>query len=82
MLILVGAFGLSFIVLWINIFIFVKISSTGNDEKKIKVGIIQPNLDPWNKWELGSLDQILENYFELSQKCVDGYGKMQLVSAW
>jgi apolipoprotein N-acyltransferase len=100
---IVGAFGLSFIVLWINIFIykgiksfkentrvgliyfsvaasffiliivygFVKISSTDNDEKKIKVGIIQPNLDPWNKWELGGLDQILENYFELSQKCVD-----------
>lgn len=100
---IVGAFGLSFIVLWINIFIykgiksfkenakvgwiyfsvaasifiliivygFVKISSIENDEKKIKVGIIQPNLDPWNKWELGGLDQILENYFELSQKCVD-----------
>ncbi|MFZ1280624.1 MAG: apolipoprotein N-acyltransferase, partial [Ignavibacteriaceae bacterium] len=100
---IVGAFGLSFIVLWINLFIFkglksfkvnvkagsiyfsvavsvfiliivygfVKISSDGNDDKKIKVGIIQPNLDPWNKWELGSLDQILENYFELSQKCVD-----------
>jgi apolipoprotein N-acyltransferase len=100
---IVGAFGLSFIVLWINIFIykgiksfkenvkvglihftvaasvfiliivygFVKISSTGNDEKKIKVGIIQPNLDPWNKWELGGLNDILDNYFSLSQKCVD-----------
>ncbi len=100
---IVGAFGLSFIVLWINIFIykgiksfkentrvgliyfsasasifiliifygFAKISSSNNDEKKIKIGIIQPNLDPWNKWELGGLDQILENYFELSQKCVD-----------
>jgi len=100
---IVGAFGLSFIALWINIFIykgiksfkenakvgwiyssvaasifiliivygFVKISSADNDEQEIKVGIIQPNLDPWNKWELGSLDQILENYFELSQKCVD-----------
>ena len=100
---IVGAFGLSFIVLWVNIFIykgiesfkenikagliyfsvaasvfiliivygFVKISSTANEEKKIKVGIIQPNLDPWNKWELGGLDNILENYFSLSQKCVD-----------
>ncbi len=100
---IVGAFGLSFIVLWINIFIFkglksfkvnvkagsiylsvatsvfililvygfVKMTSTSNDTRKIKVGIIQPNIDPWNKWELGGLDQILENYFELSQKCVD-----------
>ena len=100
---IIGAFGLSFVVLWINIFIFkglksfkenvkvgsiyfsiaasifiliivygfVKISSTGNDEKKVKVGIIQPNLDPWNKWELGGLNEILDNYFNLSQKCVD-----------
>lgn len=105
---IVGAFGLSFIVLWINIFIFkglkqfkdksssgvinlsvaagifvliiiygiVKISSSDEIGKKIKVGIIQPNLDPWNKWELGGLDQILDNYFELSQKCVDEGAKL------
>lgn len=107
---IVGAFGLSFIVLWINIFIFkgvksfkenvkvgsiyfsiaasifiliivygfVKISSIDNDEKKIRVGIIQPNIDPWNKWELGGLDQILDNYFSLSQKCVDEDAKIIL----
>ncbi len=107
---IVGAFGLSFIVLWINIFIFkgvksfkenvkvgsiyfsiaasifiliivygfVKISSIDNDEKKIRVGIIQPNIDPWNKWELGGLDQILDNYFSLSQKCVDEGAKIIL----
>ena len=100
---IVGAFGLSFIVLWINIFIFkglkafkenvkvgaiyfsaaasifiliivygfAKISSSIDDDKKIKVGIIQPNIDPWNKWELGGLDDILDNYLSLSQKCVD-----------
>jgi len=100
---IIGAFGLSFVVLWINIFIFkgiktfrenlkvgsiyfsvsasifiliiaygfIKISSSDNDERKIKVGIIQPNIDPWNKWELGGLEDILNNYFELSQKCVD-----------
>lgn len=100
---IVGAFGLSFIVLWINIFIFKGLKSFKEDSKtgliqfsiaasifilviiygfgkvtfpfekvrKFKVGIIQPNLDPWNKWELGGLDQILNNYFELSQKCVD-----------
>ena len=100
---IIGAFGLSFIVLWINIFIFkglksfkenvkvgsiyfsvatsifilvivygfFKISSISYYETTIKVGIIQPNLDPWNKWELGGLDKILDNYFSLSQKCVD-----------
>lgn len=107
---IVGAFGLSFIVLWINIFIFkglkifkenvkvasiyfsvatsifilviayafIKISSSIDNENKIKVGIIQPNIDPWNKWELGRLDDILENYFSLSQKCVDEGAKIIL----
>ena len=100
---IVGAFGLSFIVLWINIFIYkgikafkenlkvgwinlsvsalvfiliivygsAKISSLDDDSKTIKVGIIQPNLDPWNKWELGGLNEILKNNLQLSQKCVD-----------
>ncbi len=99
---IIGAFGLSFVVLWINIFIykglkiykersssgllnlaiaavifilviiygFVKISSSDENEKKIRVGIIQPNIDPWNKWEFGGLDQTLNNYFDLSKKCI------------
>jgi len=100
---IIGAFGLSFVVLWINIFIykgmksfrdnykvgsiyfsvaasifiivivygFIKISSIDKDDKKIKVGIVQPNIDPWNKWELGGLRDILDNYLSLSQNCVD-----------
>ena len=107
---MIGAFGLSFVVLCVNIFIFkglksfkenakvgsiyfsvaasifilvtvygfVKVSSTVSYERKIKVGIIQPNIDPWNKWELGGLDAILENYLELSQKCVDEGAKLIL----
>lgn len=107
---LVGAFGLSFIVLWINIFIykaikifkvdfkagliyfsaalsifvlivvygFTKISSNDFDKEKIKVGIIQPNIDPWNKWALGGLDDILNNYLLLSQKCADKGAKIIL----
>lgn len=107
---IIGAFGLSFVVLWINIFIFkgfksfkknlkvgltnfsiaalvfifiigygyLKISSAVGNEKKIKVGIIQPNLDPWNKWELGGLNEILNNNLDLSQKCVDEGAKIVL----
>ncbi|MEO8232148.1 MAG: apolipoprotein N-acyltransferase [Ignavibacteriota bacterium] len=105
---IIGAFGLSFVVLWINIFIykglklfkesskaglinfsiaglififviaygFIRISSLNHDEKKIKVGSIQPNLDPWNKWELGGLNEILKNNLELSQQCVDEGAKI------
>ncbi|MBK7630810.1 MAG: apolipoprotein N-acyltransferase [Ignavibacteriales bacterium] len=100
---IIGAFGLSFVVLWINIFIYkglksfkenlkvwlinlsiaglifilvliygyARISTLNNNEKKVRVGIIQPNLDPWNKWELGGLNEILNNNLQLSQKCVD-----------
>lgn len=107
---IIGAFGLSFVVIWINIFLFkglkifkenfkvgsiyfsvaasifiliivygfIKISSDDNNEDKIKVGIIQPNIDPWNKWELGGLDDILDNYLNLSQKCVDEGAKIIL----
>jgi apolipoprotein N-acyltransferase len=107
---IIGAFGLSFAVLWINILIFkglksfkenvkvgsiyfsgaalifiliiiygfVKVSSADNHDKKLKVGIIQPNIDPWNKWELGDLNDILKNYFSLSQKCVDEGAKLIL----
>ena len=107
---IIGAFGLSFVVLWVNIFIFkglksfkenikvgtiyfsvsasifililvygyTKVSSADNNEKKLKVGIIQPNIDPWNKWELGGLNAILDNYLELSQKCVDEGAKLIL----
>lgn len=107
---IIGAFGLSFVVLWINIFVFkgmksfkentkigsiyfsiaasifilimaygfIKISSINKDEKKLKVGVIQPNIDPWNKWELGGLNEILNNYLSLSQKCVDKGAKLIL----
>ena len=107
---IIGAFGLSFVVLWINIFIykavislkknprnsfknfsvavsifiivivygFLRVSSEKVDNQKIRVGIIQPNIDPWNKWELGGLDDILKNYLDLSQKCVDRGAKLIL----
>lgn len=107
---IVGAFGLSFIVLWINVLIywgiknyknntkksfisfsgaliifliliiygFVKLSNDIDDEKKIRVGIVQPNIDPWNKWELGGLDDMLKNYLNLSQKCIDEGAKLIL----
>lgn len=106
----IGAFGLSLVVLWINIFLFkaiksykdnsgaalknfiiavsiiflvliygvVKISTEKSDGKTIRVGVIQPNIDPWNKWELGGLNQILDNYLSLSQKCVDKGAKLIL----
>lgn len=98
---IVGAFGLSLIILYINLLIFfglkhfylykkyflkyfliaatlflfvfiygsIKLSEKSHPQKSIKVGVIQPNLDPWDKWESGGLQEILEIYLNLSEKC-------------
>lgn len=105
---IIGAFGLSIIVLYINvllykalissrksinrsivfasiatvIFVFVtiygflKISNKSETEKSVRVGIIQPNIDPWNKWETGNLDQMLSIYLGMSQECADEGAKI------
>jgi len=48
-----------------------KVSSFKVSNKKITVGIVQPNLNPWDKWETGNLGQLTKQYLDLSQKCVD-----------
>ena len=40
-------------------------------EEKIRVGIIQPDLNPWDKWEVGNLNGLLDLYLELSEEAVD-----------
>ena len=100
---IIGTFGLSLVVLYINLLLyksflyykekkkisfhfilataifltfifygFYKTSTFQTSDKKIRVGIIQPNLNPWKKWETGNLMQMVHNYLELSQKAVDG----------
>ena len=48
-----------------------KDSSFQISERKVKVGIIQPDINPWDKWETGNLNQLLKNNLDLSQKCVE-----------
>jgi len=100
---IIGAFGLSLVVLYINLFLYkayfhykeerkisvkyfviavsiflvfivygmIKISSFKPSDKKVRVGIVQPNINPWKKWELGSLQNMVENYLQLSQQAAD-----------
>lgn len=35
-----------------------------------KAGIVQPNMNPWNKWETGNLEKQLEDYLSLSDSCI------------
>jgi apolipoprotein N-acyltransferase len=48
----------------------IKISTFDESPKKIKVGLIQPNLNPWNKWQAGNILEQLNLYLELSDKTV------------
>lgn len=99
----VGVYGLSLIILYINIFIYLGIKNYSSAKKvnlkylsagafiflvvliygivqlntykipqeKIKVGLIQPNLNPWDKWKEGNISSQLDIYFDLSQKAID-----------
>ena len=48
-----------------------RISSFQISDRKIKVGIVQPNINPWDKWSTGNLSQLTNQYLDLSKKCVD-----------
>ena len=56
----------------------IKISLFKPSEKKLNVGIIQPNIDPWEKWQSGNLQDMVDNYLEQSQKAVDKGAKLIL----
>ncbi|UCH66918.1 MAG: apolipoprotein N-acyltransferase [Ignavibacterium sp.] len=48
----------------------VKISTFKISERTVKVGIIQPDINPWKKWELGTVQDFIDNYTELSQTAI------------
>jgi apolipoprotein N-acyltransferase len=48
-----------------------KVSSFEISKRTVRVGIVQPDLNPWDKWETGNLSQLTNQYLELSQKCLD-----------
>ncbi|HSW55456.1 MAG TPA: apolipoprotein N-acyltransferase [Ignavibacteriaceae bacterium] len=48
-----------------------KVSSFSISERNVTVGIVQPDLNPWDKWETGNLGQLTNQYLDLSQQCVD-----------
>lgn len=40
-------------------------------DKKVKVGLIQPNLNPWDKWGNNDLNSLLGDYFKLSDESLN-----------
>ncbi|NMB81826.1 MAG: apolipoprotein N-acyltransferase [Ignavibacteria bacterium] len=99
---IIGAYGISLAVLFINLTLFisikqfveskkinvrlilvallifaipvlygiVRVNSYKMPEEKVKFGLVQPNLNPWDKWQAGNLDEQLEMYLDLSRKAV------------
>lgn len=105
---IIGAVGISILVLYINICIYLaiknykvsvkhyainvaaaiiiflimigygsfKTSTFKVSDKKIRVGLIQPNIDPWNKWEQSNLNESVKQYLELSKEATDQGAKL------
>ncbi|MCL5029817.1 MAG: apolipoprotein N-acyltransferase [Bacteroidetes bacterium] len=104
---IIGAVGLSIVIIYINIFLYkafinyknsrkkfainlstsllifilvlsyglYKLSSFQITNNKIRVGLIQPNLDPWDKWNT-KLDSLTNSYLSLSQKAAVNGAKL------
>ncbi|MFC2133473.1 apolipoprotein N-acyltransferase [Bacteroidota bacterium] len=100
---IIGAYGLTILVLSANIFIYltyktyreekqinkatlifsialiviplvygiIKIKNFVVSDETLNIGLVQPNFNPWNKWDAGNVNQQLDQYLELSQKCID-----------
>ncbi len=95
----IGAFGLSALILYINLAWFLmlkadqgkrkryasvgimllvipilygalKRESEVQPERSITVGLVQPNLDPYEKWGNGGLEALMDNYFTLADSAV------------
>ncbi len=98
---IIGAYGLSLIILFINVLLFDIIyfrkknnkfsfreiillililfpiiygmivkSNFKESNKKIKIALIQPELDPYDKWAVGNLNDILKIYLDLSNQAI------------
>jgi apolipoprotein N-acyltransferase len=63
-------------ILVILIYGFIKVSDYHLSQKKIKVALIQPNLDPWEKWKGGNLNDIIDTYIDLSDKAIKEDSKL------
>jgi apolipoprotein N-acyltransferase len=108
---IIGEFGFSLVVGFINVFLFFAIINFKKDKRKfyrnlsfgllifimfltyglvrksdfkisdqkIRMGLIQPNINPWKKWDVGNLNNLLDQYLELSE---DAVSKGAKVLAW
>ena len=54
----------------------VRVSTLDPQNDSISIGVVQPDLNPWKKWEAGNLDQQLDQYLAPSSKEVENGAKL------
>jgi apolipoprotein N-acyltransferase len=64
------------ILIFILVYGLLKLSPTEQSVKKVKVGLIQPNLNPWEKWKGQDLIELTQQYLDLSTKAVNEGAKI------
>jgi apolipoprotein N-acyltransferase len=105
---IIGVYGISLLILYINIFLYlsikslrqekklnnrfvfaalllfiipmtygaIKMTQVSESKKSIKVGLVQPNLNPWEKWLGGNLNDQLNIYLRLSEKAINNKARL------
>jgi apolipoprotein N-acyltransferase len=105
---LCGVYGLSLIILFINVFLYlsvkdynltkkikivpaivaltfflvpmiygiIKINTFNIPDRKVKVGLIQPNINPWDKWQAENSNSQLDILLNLSEKAASEGAKI------
>jgi apolipoprotein N-acyltransferase len=100
---MIGAVGLSVIVIYINILFYkafikfrisdksyvyyfagaliifsavllygyYRLSTFKVSKTEVRVGLVQPNIDPWSKWQSNNLDESLHEYLTLSRDAIN-----------
>lgn len=66
------SFGLLFLFFLIIPILYsaIRIDSLQLKEDRVKIGLIQPNLDPYEKWSGGSIEQLTSTYLQMSREAV------------
>jgi apolipoprotein N-acyltransferase len=55
---------------------FTKLHDYRLSGKAIRVGLIQPNINPWNKWDVGNLNEFTKMYLDFSRQAVSKGAKL------
>jgi apolipoprotein N-acyltransferase len=50
---------------------YYKLTTYKISETKIRVGLVQPNIDPWDKWLNNNIDESLHEYLTLSREAIN-----------